>query len=118
MLRGNADGRLLKLSIFSTVLDKSPLTSIYFTTFEKKRKVRSPLPRQSNFLVFGIYFTFFEYMSIEYLCLRIIMYLVKYKSVENCKTSPKARSMKFPFERVVYHPCTSYGFPNTSTIYL
>ena len=32
------------------VLDKSPLTSIYFTTFEKKRKVRSPLPRQSNFL--------------------------------------------------------------------
>ena len=46
-----ADGRLVKLSLFSTVLEKSPLTSIYFTTFEKKRKVRSPLPRQSNFLV-------------------------------------------------------------------
>ena len=45
------------------------------------------------------------------------MYLVKYKSVENCKTWPIARSMKFPFERVVYHPCTSYG-SNTSTIYL
>ena len=27
---------------------------IYFTTFEKKRKVRSPLPTQPNFLVFGI----------------------------------------------------------------
>ena len=50
-----ADGRLVKLSLFSRVLDKPPLTSIYFTTFEKKRKVRSPLPRQSNFLVFGIY---------------------------------------------------------------
>ena len=39
------------------------------------------------------------------------MYLVKYKSAENCKTWPIARSMKLPFERVVYHPCTSYGFP-------
>ena len=39
------------------------------------------------------------------------MFLVKYKSVENCETWPIARSMKFPFERVVYHPCTSYGFP-------
>ena len=26
---------------------------IYFKTFEKKRKVRSPLPTQPNFLVFG-----------------------------------------------------------------
>ena len=48
-----ADGRLVKLSLFSTALDKSPLTSIYFTTFEKEREVRSPLPTQSKFLVFG-----------------------------------------------------------------
>ena len=34
-----ADGRLVKLSLFSTVLDKSPQTSIYFTTFEKKSQV-------------------------------------------------------------------------------
>ena len=39
--------------LFSTLLDKSPLTSIYFATFEKKREVRSPLLTQPNFLVFG-----------------------------------------------------------------
>ena len=27
------------------------------------------------------------------------------------KCGPIARSMKFPFEQVVYHHCTSYGFP-------
>ena len=58
MLRQNfcrLDGRLVKLFLFSTLLDKSPLTSIYFATFEKKREVRSPLPTQSKFLVFGKY---------------------------------------------------------------
>ena len=58
MLRHNfctPDGRLAKLFRFSTLLDKSPLTSIYFATFEKKREVRSPLPTQSKFLVFGKY---------------------------------------------------------------
>ena len=53
-----ADGRLLKLSLFSTVLDKSPLTSIYFITFEKKRKVRSPLLRQSNYTLHTQYATY------------------------------------------------------------
>ena len=56
MLRYNfcgADGRLVKLFLFSTLLHKSPLTSIYFATFEKKREVMSPLPTQSKFLVFG-----------------------------------------------------------------
>ena len=33
------DGRLVKLLLFSTMLDKSPLTFIYFTTFKKKSKV-------------------------------------------------------------------------------
>ena len=58
MLRHNfcrSDGRLVKLFLFSTLLHKSPLTSIYFATFEKKREVRSPLPTQPNFLVFGKY---------------------------------------------------------------
>ena len=58
MLRHNfctPDGRLAKLFRFSTLLDKSPLTSIYFATFEKKREVRSPLPSQSKFLIFGKY---------------------------------------------------------------
>ena len=58
MLRLNfcrSDGRLVKLFLFSTFLHKSPLTSIYFATFEKKREVRSPLPTQPNFLVFGKY---------------------------------------------------------------
>ena len=56
MLRHNfcrPDGRLVKLLLFSTLLDKSPLAFIYFTTFESKKKVRSPLPTQPNFLVFG-----------------------------------------------------------------
>ena len=58
MLRHNFcrfDGRLVKLFLFSTLLHKSPLTSIYFATFEKKREVRSLLPTQPNFLVFGKY---------------------------------------------------------------
>ena len=56
MLRHNfcsSDGRLVKFFLFSTLLDKSPLTSIHFATFEKEREVRSPLPTQSKFLVFG-----------------------------------------------------------------
>ena len=58
MLRHNfcsSDGQLVKPLLFSTLLNKSPLTSIYFATFEKKREVRSPLPTQSKFLVFGKY---------------------------------------------------------------
>ena len=49
------DGRLAKFLRLSTLLDKSPLTSINFATFEKKRELRSPLPTQSKFLVFGKY---------------------------------------------------------------
>ena len=49
----SSDGRLVKLLLSSTLVDKSPLTFIYFTTFEKKRRVRTPLPTQPNFLVFG-----------------------------------------------------------------
>ena len=67
MLRHNfsrPDGRLVKLSLFSTALDKSLLTYIYFITFEKKRKVRSPLPRQSNFLVFGIFIYHYKFTKL------------------------------------------------------
>ena len=56
MLRHNfcrPDGRLVKLFLFSTLLDKSPLAFIYFATFEKKTEVRSPLPTQPKFLVLG-----------------------------------------------------------------
>ena len=56
MIRHNfcrSDGRLVKLFLFSTLLQKSPLTSIHFATFEKKREARSPLPTQPNLLVFG-----------------------------------------------------------------
>ena len=51
MLRHNfcrRDGGLVKLFLFSTLLEKSPLTSIYFATFEKKREVRSGLPYPHN----------------------------------------------------------------------
>ena len=49
------DGRLVKLFIFSTLLDNSPLTSVYFATFEKKREVRSPLPHSRTFWFLVIY---------------------------------------------------------------
>ena len=70
MLRHNfcrSDGRLVKLFLFSTLLHKSPLTSIYFSTFEKKREVRSPLPTQPNFLVFGKYI----YICIDNFCVEV-----------------------------------------------
>ena len=80
------DGRLVKLFLFSTLLDKSLLTSIYFATFEKKREVRSPLPTQSKFLVFGKFHLFLLYEYV--LQVAIIMYLVtvRYKCEENRKT--------------------------------
>ena len=62
------NGRLVKLLLFSTLLDKSPLTFIYLTTFESKRKVRSPLPhttklfgfRYNNIYIFNPYYTNIE----------------------------------------------------------
>ena len=57
MLRPNVcrpDGRLVKLLLFSKLLDKSPRTFIYFTTFERKEESGLPYPTQPNFLVFGI----------------------------------------------------------------
>ena len=63
-----SDGRLLKLLLSSTLVDKSPLTFIYFTTFEKKRRVRSPLSTQPNFLVFGKINVHFLRQVKNYLC--------------------------------------------------
>ena len=40
----SSDGRLVKPLLFSTFLNKSPMTSFYFATFEKKREVKCPLP--------------------------------------------------------------------------
>ena len=72
MLRHNfcrPDGRLVKLFLFFTLLDKSPLTSIYFATFEKKTEVRSPLPTQSKFLVFGkLYIYIYIYDAYVRIC--------------------------------------------------
>ena len=65
------DGRLIKLLLSSTLVDKSPLTFIYFTTFEKKRRVRSPLSTQPNFLVFGKISLFLI------ICVTIIMNRIK-----------------------------------------
>ena len=68
MLRHNfcrPDGRLVKLFLFSTLLYNSPLTFIYFVTFEKKREVRSPLPTQLKFLVFGKYYIYIQLMTVE-----------------------------------------------------
>ena len=65
------DGRLVKLFLFPTLLDKSPPTSVYFATFEKKREVRSPLPHNQTFWL--VNFTFFEYMSTYVLELSYIL---------------------------------------------
>ena len=43
------DGRLVELFLFLTLLDKSPLTFVYFVTFAKKREVGSPLPHNQTF---------------------------------------------------------------------
>ena len=46
------DGRLVTLLLFSTLLDKSPPTFIYFTTFKKKSQVS---PTHTNKL-FGFWY--------------------------------------------------------------
>ena len=87
MLRHNfcrPDGRLVKLFLFSTLLDKSPLTSIYFATFEKKTEVRSPLPTQSKFLVFGKYtIHYVKFKTHNY----IVLTLIK-SSLNRCELGP------------------------------
>ena len=65
------DGRLIKLSLFSTLLEKSPLTFIYFTTFEKKSQV-SPT-HTTKLFGFWYNFTFFDYMSTYVLDLSCIL---------------------------------------------
>ena len=60
-----SDGRLVKLFLFSTLLNTSPLTSVYFATFENKREVRFPLPTQSKFLVFGKYKLYNMYVKVS-----------------------------------------------------
>ena len=64
------------------LLDTSPLTSIYFTTLEKTRKVRSPILTQPNFLVFGKYTLY----NLQYIhCTIYILYniyIVQYRSVK------------------------------------
>ena len=54
-----SDGRLVKLFLFPTLLDKSPLTSVYIATFEKKREVRSPLPNNQTFWFLVNYMLFY-----------------------------------------------------------
>ena len=65
------DGRLVKLLLFSKLLDKSPLTFIYFTTFKKKSQV-SPT-HTTKLFGFRYNFTFFDYMSTYVLELSFIM---------------------------------------------
>ena len=57
MLRYNfckPDGRLVKLFVFPTLLDKSPLTSVYFASQLLKRKEKSGLPSHTTKL-FGFW---------------------------------------------------------------
>ena len=88
------NGRLVKLLLFSTLLDKSPLTSIYFATFEKKREVRSPLPTQSMFLVFGKFHLFglYEYV----LQLSCILLSINVKKIESRTKCHKSDTDKMP----------------------
>ena len=61
----------LKLLLSSKLVDKSPLIFIYFTTFEKKRRVRSLLPTQPNFLALG------KISPFLIICVTIIMNRIK-----------------------------------------
>ena len=68
MLRNNlcwSDGRLVKLFLFSTLLDKSPLTFsfIYFTTLKAKEELGLPCPHNQTFwfLVKFHFFWLYEY---------------------------------------------------------
>ena len=75
------DGRQVKIFLFSTLLDKFPLTSIYFASFEKGSQV-SPT-HTTKLFGFLANFTFFDYMStyvLELSCIlarRILRALVK-----------------------------------------
>ena len=71
------DGRPVKLFLFSTLLDKSPLTSSYLAAFEKKREVRSPLPTQSKFLVFGKFHLFWWHEYVLQLSSILLSTIVK-----------------------------------------
>ena len=65
------DGRLVKLLLLSTLLDKSPLTFVYSTTFKKESLV-SPT-HTTKLFGFWYNFTFFDYMSTYVLELSVIM---------------------------------------------
>ena len=80
MLRHNfcsSDGRLVKLLLLSTLLDKSPLTFIHFTTFKKKCQV-SPT-HTTKLFGFWYTFTFFDYMSTYVLELSFILLSINRK---------------------------------------
>ena len=83
------DGRLVKIFLFSALLDKSPLSSIYFATFEKKREIRSPLPTQSKFLVFGKFhlFRLYEYV-LQLSCILLSI---------NVRLDPRASFSRSPY---------------------
>ena len=81
------DGRIVKLLLSSTLVDKSPLTFIYFTTFEEKRRVRSPLPTQPNFLVYSN-------IEIYKICVEVFE-----------KTISRTEMIDHSFERKFYEAC-------------
>ena len=78
MLRRNfcrSDGRLVKFLLSFTlellIVDKSPLTFIFLSISQLlKRRVRSPLPPQSNFLVFG--------KTLPFLIIRVLLMSYNY----------------------------------------
>ena len=63
----------LKLLLSSTLVNKSHLTFIYFTTFEKKRRVISPYPHNQAF------WFIVKYISIS-LSISLYLYLYVYMS--------------------------------------
>ena len=77
--------KILKI-VYCVIFHGTRQVSPDFYPFHNFWKEKSGLPYPHN-QTFWYNFTFFDYMS-TYLCLRIIMYLVKYKCVENCKTRP------------------------------
>ena len=89
-----SDGRQAKLFRFSTFRDKSPLTSVYFATFEKKREVRSPLPHNRTFWFLVNIHNRYRDIEIYKICVEVFE-----------KTISRTETIDNSFERKFYEAC-------------
>ena len=68
-----SDGRLVKLLLSSTLVDKSPLTFIYFTIFEKKSQVSPTYTTK----LFGFWKYIYINLLVNYHILNVLYILLR-----------------------------------------